>query len=83
MASPLIQPPLSNQQKNQGNKFYIVSIMRMNANLSKPIKVYYVYEMTRKGLLVQKHGSEPVGEPFQSTEAAKRWINKMQKYPQT
>lgn len=58
------------------NNLFIVPVMGMASDLTAPKKVFYVYEMTRKGLLLQKHGLDLNGSPFPSKEAAKRWVDK-------
>jgi hypothetical protein len=57
------------------NKLFIISILGMSSDLSKSEKVFYVYEMTPAGYLVQKHGSNLGGTPFKSQEDAKAWMD--------
>lgn len=40
----------------------------------KAKKVFYVYEMTSEGHLVQRYGSNVAGAPFQTLEAAKEFL---------
>ena len=58
------------------NNLFIVSVMGMDVDLTTPKKVFYVYEITKGGLLLQKHGLDMNGSPFISKEAAKRWVDK-------
>lgn len=50
--------------------------MAMAADLSARTKVFYVYEMTKSGTLIQKHGLDLDGSPFPSKESAKKWVGK-------
>lgn len=58
------------------NNLFIVPVLGMASDLTTPKKVFYVYEMTKKGVLLQKHGLDLNGSPFPSKEAAKGWVDK-------
>lgn len=58
------------------NKLFIVSAMAGQFNKGNIKKVFYVYEMTPKGHLHQKHGSNEDGLPFESKADASCWISK-------
>ena len=57
------------------NKLFIVPVMGMALDLTTPTKVFYVHEVAKGGLLLQKHGLDLNGSPFPSKEAAKRWVD--------
>lgn len=49
--------------------------MAMKRDLSGPQKVFYVHETAKVGLLLQKHGKDIDGSPFESEEAARQWVD--------
>jgi len=58
------------------NKLFIVSAMTGRLGEKNLKKVFYIYEMTPKGLLHQKHGANENGLPFESKAEASSWISK-------
>lgn len=59
----------------QKNKLFVICVLGMSSDLSKPEKFFYVYEMTSTGYLVQKHGSNFKGAPFKSQKDAQAWMD--------
>ncbi len=49
--------------------------MALKKDLSGPKKMFYVHETAKTGLLLQKHGKDIDGSPFESEEAARQWVD--------